>query len=607
VGPSKDVINWRTIASGVFSLGQPHTKGPLAEIVRGYVRYLPLVAALGLVASVLETFGVGLLIPLVGLLLAEATPSGVPQPILALAEATAGLDRESRIILLGVAMAGFIVVKGLVQAANNTFIAHLDGRMGRDLRNALAARLLQLDYPFFLREDAARLTHILSIDSTLVIEAVQFWLALIPATVALLVTSAILIWLNPTLFLVALIGAGLVQATLVVMERRQGELSSELTASDLSLWNRALGVIRNVRVIRAFGQRAREHDRFASGAERYRKASLNVHRLAAIVSPTVDALLALLFVAILLIGYRTGMSVPATTAFLVLLLRAQPYAQVVSRSRVGIAGARKPLSEVDWLLSQKPAQKRLPAAARCEAIDRPINFQRVDYTYPNGNRALHEVSLSIKPGISTALIGRSGSGKTTVVNLIARLLEPETGTIRLGEELIETIDIDAWRSQIALAGQDIELVDGTVAQNIAYGRPEASRAEIVEVAGTAGAAEFIDRLPQGFETEVGEEGIRLSGGQRQRISLARALLRQPSLLILDEAMNAVDALSETEIMKLLHEHRHFRSALVVSHRKSTLAACQEGIVIEEGRVREAGPLASLTYFRHMSGEIGGDD
>jgi subfamily B ATP-binding cassette protein MsbA len=302
------------------------------------------------------------------------------------------------------------------------------------------------------------------------------------------------------------------------------------------------------------------------------------------------------------------MSLPATTAFLVLLLRAQPYAQVVSKSRVGIAAARKSLSEVEWLMAQKPAQRVSPTAIdtaeRVVEFDRPIRFEQVDFTFPNGNRALDSISLSIKPGISTALIGRSGSGKTTIVNLLVRLLEPADGAIKLGDQDIGSIDIDAWRSQIAIAGQDIELVDGTIAQNIAYARPDATNDEIMEVARTAGAADFIERLPQGFDTEVGEEGINLSGGQRQRISLARALLRRPSLLILDEAMNAVDAMTETEIMKLLGEHRHFRTALVVSHRKSTLAACQEGIVIEEGRIREAGPLASLEYFRHMSGEVG---
>jgi len=153
-----------------------------------------------------------------------------------------------------------------------------------------------------------------------------------------------------------------------------------------------------------------------------------------------------------------------------------------------------------------------------------------------------------------------------------------------------------------VAGQDVMLIDGSVADNIAYGRPGASRGEIEDAATVAGAAGFIAALPGGYDASVGYEGLNLSGGQRQRIGLARALLRKPDLLILDEATNAVDALSETEIMRLLAEHRHFRTALVISHRHSTLSACANGVVVEHGRVVEAGPLATLAYYRNMTGE-----
>ena len=587
-----------------FPLG---ASAELTSIFRQYLWALPLIALLGLLASVLEGIGIGLLIPLVSFLLADAIPSGVPEPIVALAGLAPDVDQQTRIMAFGGAMAAFILFKGLVQAANNIFISHLDGRMGQDLRSALAGKLLQLDYPFFLRHDSARLVHILSVDTGYVVDAARLWLSLIPAIAALLVTSALLLWLSPTLFVVAVAGAILVQLVLIVMVRRQAELSSAVTANDLVLWNRILALVQNVRVIRAFGQRDRERNRFEDGADGFRKATLDVQRLGSIVGPTVDALMAIMFIAVLLASYQSGISVATTTAFLVLLVRAQPYAQVLSRSRVGIAAAYRAQLEVEWLLQQQPVLRRPDAADRCEAIDQPIHFERVGFTYPNGNCALESVSFSVKPGRSTALIGRSGSGKSTILNLLLRLLEPQEGSIKLGDRPIVSYDLDSWRSRIAIAGQDIELVDGTVVQNIAYGRPDASIEEIVDVARTAGALEFIERLPDGFATEVGAEGIRLSGGQRQRISLARALLRRPDLLVLDEAMNAVDAISETEIMTLLREHRHFRTALIVSHRKSTLAACQDGIVIDEGCIREAGPLASLTYFRDMAGrEARGD-
>jgi len=159
----------------------------------------------------------------------------------------------------------------------------------------------------------------------------------------------------------------------------------------------------------------------------------------------------------------------------------------------------------------------------------------------------------------------------------------------------------ARRRKIAIAGQDAELVAGTVAENIAYGRPDASVADIEAVARAAGADSFIAALPQGYDTPVGPDGLGLSGGQRQRIGVARALLLNPDLLIFDEATSAVDALSDREIVKLATEHRHFRTLLIVSHRKTTVAACELGIVLSDGRVAEAGRLADLAYFQRMAG------
>lgn len=576
-------------------------KWPLADLRRRILPFIPLVTALGLLASLLESAGIGLFVPLLALLLNNPASISLPEPLKAVAALFSGASLQSRTILFGAAIIGLILLKNIVQAVNECLLVSVRGRIGRDIRNGLAQSLLSVDYTFFLTQDAARLTRIISTDSWFVLEAARSALALIPAAAALVVFGVLLALLNLKLFLLILVGAAAVQGTIYLFERRQQRLSYEFTASNRVLWERHLTILQAPRVIRLFGQQASEQTRAAAAIERLWHSLRATSYLNAIVQPSVDVLIALLFLTVLLAGYWSGMSIPAITAFLLLLTRAQPHAKAISRARLGVATFEGSMREVDWLLSQATP---IAAIARPDGdlrLDRPISFGSVSFAYPNGGRGLDQASFTIEPGITTALLGESGAGKTTLINLLCRLVEPGSGAIRLGDEAIDTIDPASWRRRIAVAGQDSDLVTGTVAENIAYGRPDAAVAEIEAAARAAGADTFIAALPQGYDTPVGPQGINLSGGQRQRVGVARALLLNPDLLIFDEATNAVDALSDMEIIKLASEHHHFRTLIIVSHRKTTVAACERGIVLRDGRIAETGPLADLAYFRQMAG------
>ena len=576
-------------------------KWPLADIRRRILPFVPVVAALGLLASLLEGAGIGLFVPLLALMLNETAAANMPEPLLAAATLFSGVGLQERTILFGAAIVGLILLKNVVQALNECLLVSIRARIGRDIRNGLAESLLSVDYSFFLKHDTVRLTRIVSTDSWFVVEAAYSALALIPAAAALLVFGVLLALLNLELFLLILIGAAVVQGTIYLFEQRQQRLSYEFTASNEVLWQRNLTILQAPRVVRLFGQQRWEQQRAAAAIERLWQNLRATSYLNAVIQPAVDVLIALLFLTVLLTGYWSGMSIPAITAFLLLLTRAQPHAKTISRARLGIASYESSMREVDWLLSQAVPIATVAGPERDLRLDRPISFEKVSFAYPNGSRALDRITLTIEPGTTTALMGESGSGKTTLVNLLCRLIEPQSGEIRLGGEAIEEIDPASWRQRIAVAGQDSDLVNGTVTENIAYGRPDAAIAEIEAAARAAGADGFIAALPQGYDTPVSPQGTSLSGGQRQRIGVARALLLNPDLLIFDEATNAVDALSDMEIMKLASEHHHFRTLLIVSHRKTTIAACQRGIVLEDGKVVETGPLEDLAYFRQMAG------
>lgn len=564
---------------------------------------LPLLVALGLLASILEGAGIGLFIPLLSLLLSKSLPVGLPLPITTVAATFAGYDPQARTIILAGIIFALILLKGLVEAANESLAGSIEGRIASELRNRLTNQLLGLDYTFFLKQHATRVRNIIATDNWFVLDAVHSVLSLIPAVAALLVFAALLAWLNLKLFLIVLVGGAIFETALHLVSVRQERLSAELTSSIHLLWERLSTLAQVPRVIRLFGQQQRERERTGQAIERLRRNATATRNLRAIVHPAMDAMIALLFLVVLLAGYWSGMSLPTITAFVLLLTRAQPHAKTISTARLGIASFHGSLREVQWLLSQ-PAHGESVRASGEVRLDVPIVWKGVSYVYPNGNRALDRVTFTIPVGISTAIIGESGSGKTTLVNLLCRLIEPTSGEIRVGPARAEQFDVQQWRKRIAVAGQDTDLVSGSVAENIGYGRPDASKSEIEDAARAAGAEAFVRRLPDGYDTQVGTQGLSLSGGQRQRIALARALLTQPDLLILDEATNAVDAITEAEIMKLIAEHRYFHTLLIISHRKTTLAACEHGIVLEQGRIVEQGPLSRLSYFRRMAGDEG---
>ena len=575
---------------------------PLLPFYGSLWRFLPLVGALGLLASVLEGAGIGLFIPLIALLLSNSGASGVPPLLAGIVAQFDGYDAPTRIALLAAAIFALILLKGVVQAANDSLAAYVEGRIGSGIRQAVANKLLQLDYPFFLQADGARLSHIVATDCWFVQDAAHSTLSLIPATAALLVFAALLAWLNLKLFLIVLAGGILLQAALRLFERRQKQLGMAFTQRNQRLWERLLTLVQAPRVIRLFGQQRREEERTSAAIEQLRRNVITSQTLKAVVQPAIDAMMALLFLLVLLAGYWSGMSVPAITVFLLLLTRAQPHARTITTARFSFARLRGSLAEVEWLLSQpSPPAERHSEAAEIR-IERDIVLDNVCYTYPNGSRVIDGLSATLPDGQAIALMGESGSGKTTLVNLLCRLLEPQSGAIRLGDDDIGDFEATNWRRRIALAGQDSELLTGTVHENIAYGRSDASPEDVEEAVRAAGAEEFIAALPDGYDTRLGANGLSLSGGQRQRIGLARALLARPDLLILDEATNAVDAATEAEIMTRIASGDFFRTMIVISHRKLTLGRCQYGIVLDRGRVVDAGPLATLTYFRGMAGE-----
>ena len=575
----------------------------LSVILLGYRAHLPLIMLVGLAAGLLEGVGIGLLIPLIAVLLAGTSPQGLPVPIVELAAIVAPFSVATRIVLLGVIIVLLVSVKGLLQAAANVLASRVDLLIARDVRDALLKRAIDLEYAFYLRNDHARVVQILTQDRWALSEGVHQALWVVPAISTLAAYAVLLAWLDWRLLSLVIVMGLVVVALVRWFERRQRHLSFQLTAHGHVLGELLMSVLNGFKVILLFGQRRREQKEFAAVSEEQRRKELKLRNVSAFAAPVIDSTISIIFVVVLVSSHVLAVPVPQISAFLLILLRAQTQASSVCQALIGIATVRGSIREIDWLLAQEDVRREVCPQPAPPVINRSIKFDHVGFAYPDGTQALSDVSTIIEHGKVTALIGRSGAGKSSFVSLLCRLVEPQSGQILLGDEPTNQFDLVDWLSCIAVAGQSIDLMPRTVAQNIAYGQPAASQEDIDAAAIAAGAADFVRELPLGYDTRIDQDGTNLSAGQRQRLGLARALLIRPDLLILDEATSAVDTMSESEIMQLFAERRFFRTALVISHRRSTLAACDNGIVIDHGRIVEYGELRSLEYYRAM-GELG---
>jgi len=604
------LFNLDTLTELLFRIGSKGKDRPLAQIERKYFLALPLVVFVTLLSAAFEGASIGLLIPLLTVMLpGGGNKTELIQPLRWVLDQASAISPGHPIEVIGGFILLLTLIKGVILTAGWLVISRIDGFAQADVRETIARKILRVPYSFFIVEDYARLVNIISNDSWRTGQAIQAIYGIAGSLAESFVLGALALYTSWRLFLIVLIGAVISRVFQQLLGKRVEELSERLTKVNQDLGEQMLLTIDFARMLRLFGQQERMYGRFRAVSDNVRRVLLESEVLHSYFGPAMELVQGALIIAVLIAAQRLGMTIPEIIAFLALQYRLQPQILAVSQGVLDLTALSGSIKETEWLLSNRDdvvdgdAHKVLPT------IDQPIAFRGLSYRYPDDDykMALQDVDFTIPTGRATALIGRSGSGKSTIINLLTRLLVPTGGTILHGETPISDYDPNVWRSRIALAGQDVDLIEGSVAENIGYGCESATRADIEEAARIADAHDFIMAMG-GYDAQIANYGSNLSGGQRQRISLARALARRPDLLILDEATNAVDGLSEHTIISLLKEHRRFGSAIVISHRRSTLNACEDGIVIEAGRVTEAGSLRSLDFYHRMetAPDLGGD-
>jgi subfamily B ATP-binding cassette protein MsbA len=356
-------------------------------------------------------------------------------------------------------------------------------------------------------------------------------------------------------------------------------------------------VFKGVRQVKAYGMERYEQDRADRMFESIYALLYKTTKIGARAAPMLESLGGFVFAGILAFGGWQVLHGQATVGnfmafFVAMLLAYQPMRRIAglnTRMQMGLAAAERVFEIVDYRAEIADAPDAKPLSAR--SYD--VRLSAVDFAYGEAAPALHGVALDAPSGKVTALVGPSGAGKSTVLNLIPRFYDVNGGAVTVGGQDVRDLTLDSLRTAIALVTQETGLFNDTVGNNIAYGRPDATDDEIREAAKNAAADEFIVRLPDGYDTMVGERGVFLSGGQRQRISIARAMLKNAPILLLDEATSALDTESEQQVQVALQRLMQGRTTIVIAHRLSTVVDADMIYVFDKGRIVESGRHAEL--------------
>lgn len=481
----------------------------------------------------------------------------------------------------------------------NRFNTALVGeRVVADLRQQLYRHLMTLSLRFYADRRTGELVSRVTNDVTSLQAAVTDNLVtLLQQSLTLIGGVIFLFWLDWRLTSVILGGIPIVTLTMVYLGRKIRRAAAEMQdrlAESSAVVDETIG---NIRIVKSFAREAYEIARFTAKIEETFMAAMRRVKISAILAPTIGFMAFMsLTITLWFGGYEViqgYLSPGGLVAFLIYtLLVAGPIAAfsgLYSQFQAAL-GATEHIFE---LLDLRSEIADAPNAYPLPGIIGRVKFERVSFEYDSRLPVLHEVSVEVQPGQVVALVGPSGAGKTTLVNLIPRFYDVSSGCITIDNNDLRQVTLLSLRQQIGVVPQETALFSDTIRENIRYGKLEASQAEIETAARAANAHEFILNMPQGYDTRVGERGIKLSGGQRQRIAIARAILKDPRILILDEATSALDSESEQLVQEALERLMKSRTTFVIAHRLSTIINADLILVLENGRIVEQGTHTEL--------------
>ena len=502
-----------------------------------------------------------------------------------------------KVLMFAAAMIGLSAVKGIFQYWMRVILIGTSRDIEYDLRNNLFRHLITLSWDFYGRfrtgDIMARATNDLNAVRMMLGPGIMYWTE---TMFTLIIAVAVMAWVDLPLTIVALAPAPLVSGVVIFFGRRIHARFEQIQMMFSDISSRVQENIAGVRVVRAYVQEQAELDRFEQLNRAYIRENIRLARTSGMFMPLLQALIAIGFLLVLWIGgsrllagqISLGQFVMFNTYMGMLVWPMIALGWVVNLMQRGKAS----LDRIWELFEQKPAIAAPAVPVPLASVRGEIEFRDVSVQYPTGE-ALSHVTLRIPAGATVAIVGHTGSGKSTLVQTIPRLLDPTSGQVLLDGRDLRELAPQELRRHIGFVPQETFLFSATLGENIAFGVEAAAPERIREAAEIAGLAADVAGFPAGYDTMIGERGVTLSGGQKQRTAIARAILRDPRILILDDALSSVDTVTEERILTALAGVMHGRTTILISHRVSTVRDADRIFVLEHGTIVEEGTHSEL--------------